>query len=61
MALKAKDLTICIHHKERRSESLTKQRFHGIRTSSKVRVLVEYIFGVQNNDIGGTFVRSIGG
>lgn len=39
---------------------LTEQAKGSNRTKSTVRVRVEYVFGAQANDMGGTLVRTIG-
>ena len=49
-----------IHRKGKRGKPLTEQAKGSNRTKSSVRVRVEHIFGAQTNDMGGTFVRTIG-
>ena len=49
-----------IHRKAHRNRPLTKREQQGNKTRSKVRARVEHVFGAQTNDMGGTFVRSIG-
>ena len=58
--LKEKGLTSRIHYKGQRNKPLIKRQEQGNKTRSKIRVRVEHIFGAQNNDMGGTLVRSIG-
>ena len=58
--LKKKALTSRIHYKGQRNKPLIKRQEQGNKTRSKIRVRVEHIFGAQNNDMGGTLVRSIG-
>ena len=58
--LKEKGLSSRIHYKAHRNKPLTKRQEQGNKIRSKVRVRVEYIFGAQSNDMGGTQVRSIG-
>lgn len=58
--LKSKGLVSRIHRKGHRHTHLSKREQQDNKTSSKVRVRVEHIFGSQSNDMGGTLVRSIG-
>lgn len=58
--LKARKLTSHIHCTGKRCKPLTEQAKQSNRTKSTVRVRVEHIFGAQDNDMGGTLVRTIG-
>jgi len=58
--IKDKGLNSHIHRKGRRNKPLTKREIKSNNTRSKVRVRVEYMFGSQSNEMGGTLVRSIG-
>ncbi len=53
-------MTSHIHRKDQRGMPLTKQAQKSNWTKSTVLVRVEHIFGAQANDIGFTFVRTIG-
>jgi IS5 family transposase len=46
--------------KGKRGKPLTEQAKGSNRTKYTVRVRVEHVFGAQTNDMGGTFVRTIG-
>ena len=54
--LKEKGLKSRIH----RNRPLSEREKRSNQTKSKVRARVEHVFGSQNNDMGGTLVRSIG-
>ena len=58
--LTEKGLKSQIHRKGHRNKPLTEREKRGNKTRSKVRARVEYVFGAQSNDVGGTLVRSIG-
>ncbi len=58
--LSAKGLKSRVHRKGRRNKLLSEREKQGNKSRSKVRARVEHIFGAQNNDMGGTLVRSIG-
>jgi len=58
--LKERGLKSGIHRKACRHHPLSARERQGNRTRSKVRARVEHVFGAQANDMGGTFVRSIG-
>ncbi len=49
-----------IHHRSYRNRPLDGRHIKGNTTRSRVRARVEHVFGAQNNDMGGTLVRSIG-
>jgi IS5 family transposase len=59
--LRSKGLNSCIHPKGKRGKPLTEQALKSIRTRSsvRVRVRVEHVFGAQANDMDGTLVRTI--
>lgn len=58
--LKARGLASRIHRKGKRGKPLSKQAKQGNRTKSSVHVRVKHVFGAQANDMGGTYVRTIG-
>ena len=58
--LSAKGLKSRVHRKGRCNKPLSEREKQGNKSRSKVRARVEHIFGAQNNDMGGTLVRSIG-
>ena len=49
-----------IMRKGSRSRRLTKREEQGNGTKAKIRARVEHVFGAQENDMGGTLLRSIG-
>jgi len=49
-----------IHRKGKRGKPLTEQAKGSNRTKPSVRVRVEHVFGAQDNDMGGTLVRTSG-
>ena len=49
-----------IMRKGSRGRKLTKREQQGNGTKAKVRARVEHVFGAQENDMGGTLLRSIG-
>ncbi|MFP4465383.1 MAG: transposase [Alphaproteobacteria bacterium] len=49
-----------IHHKGHRNKPLSKYKQQVNKRRSKVRVRVEHVFGHQQNNMGGTLVRTIG-
>ena len=55
-----KGLKSRIHRKGRRNKPLNERGKRGNKTRSKLRARVEYVFGAQSNDVGGTLVRGIG-
>ena len=55
-----KGLKSRIHRKGHRNKPLNEREKRGNETRSKVRARVEYVFGAQSNDMGGTLVRGIG-
>ena len=58
--VKAKGLTSRIHRKAYRNRPLQDWEKAGNRRRSRFRARVEHVFGAQQNDMGGTLVRSIG-
>ncbi len=58
--LEDKALNSRIHRKGHRDKPLSERQKRGNKTRSTVRARVEHVFGAQNNDMGGTLVRSIG-
>ena len=48
-----------IMRKGSRGRKLTKREQQGNGTKAKVRARVEHVFGAQENDMGGTLLRSI--
>ena len=58
--VKAKGLTSRIHRKAYRNRPLQDWEKAGNRRRSRFRARVEHVFGAQQNDMGGTVVRSIG-
>lgn len=60
--LRARGLKSRIHRKGKRGKPLSEQGKASNRTKStvRVRVRVEHVFGAQTNDMGGTLVRTIG-
>ena len=60
--LRAQRFKSHIHRKGKRGKPLTEQAKGSNRTKSsvRVRVRVEHVFGAQANDMGGTLVRMIG-
>jgi IS5 family transposase len=55
-----KGLKSRIHRKGHRDKPPGERSMRGDKTRSKVRARVEYVFGAQSNDMGGTLARSIG-
>ena len=49
-----------IMRKGSRGGTLTKREMQGNGTKAKIRARVEHVFGAQENDMGGTVLRSIG-
>ncbi|MFP4387031.1 MAG: transposase [Alphaproteobacteria bacterium] len=49
-----------MHHKGHRNKPLSKYKQQVNKRRSKVRVRVEHVFGHQQNNMGGTLVRTIG-
>ena len=49
-----------IMRKGSRGRTLTKREKQGNGTKAKIRARVEHVFGAQENDMGGTLLRSIG-
>lgn len=49
-----------VHHKGKRGQPLSEARQRVNRNRSKVRALVEHVFGFQENSMGGKFIRTIG-
>ena len=58
--VKARGLTSRIHRKGYRNRPLHDWEKAGNRSRSRFRARVEHVFGAQQNDMGGTLVRSIG-
>ena len=58
--LKARGLTSRIHRKGYRNRPLRDWEKAGNQSRSRFRARVEHVFGAQQNDMGGTLVRSIG-
>ena len=58
--VKAKGLTSRIHRKASRNRPLHAWEKAGNRRRCRFRARVEHVFGAQQNDMGGTLVRSIG-
>ena len=58
--VKAKGLTSRIHRKGYRNRPLRDWEKAGNKSRSRFRARVEHVFGAQQNDMGGTLVRSIG-
>ena len=58
--LKARGLRSRIHRKGYRNRPLRDWEKAGNQSRSRFRVRVEHVFGAQQNDMGGTLVRSIG-
>ena len=58
--VKARGLRSRIHRKGYRNRPLRDWEKAGNQSRSRFRVRVEHVFGAQQNDMGGTLVRSIG-
>ena len=58
--LKERGLKNEIHHKGYRGMPLTEAKQRVNHKRSKVRAMVEHIFGFQQNSLGGKFIRTIG-
>ena len=58
--VKAKGLTSRIHRKASRNRPLHAWEKAGNRRRCRFRARLEHVFGAQQNDMGGTLVRSIG-
>ncbi len=58
--LKKRGLKKEIHHKGYRGAPLTEVKQRVNHKRSKVRAMVEHIFGFQQNSLGGKFMRTIG-
>ena len=58
--LKEQNLKNEIHHKGYRGIPLTKAQQRVNQKRSKVRAMVEHIFGFQQNSLGGKFIRTTG-
>ena len=58
--VKARGLTSRIHRKACRNRPLRDWEKAGNQRRSRFRARVEHVFGAQQNDLGGTLVRSIG-
>ena len=58
--IKEKGLTSRIHRKGHRNRPLRDWEKAGNKNRSRVRARVEHVFGAQQNDMGGTLIRSIG-
>ena len=59
-AVKARNLTSRIHRKGYRNHPLRDWEKAGNQSRSRFRARVEHVFGAQQNDMGGTLIRSIG-
>ncbi|MDZ7841500.1 MAG: IS5 family transposase [Gammaproteobacteria bacterium] len=58
--LNAGDFHSQIHHKGKRGHALSEAKQRVNKTRSKVRALVEHVFGFQENSMGGKYIRTIG-
>jgi IS5 family transposase len=58
--LKGRGLKNEIHHKGYRGMPLTESKQRINHKRSKVRAMVEHVFGFQQNSLGGKFIRTIG-
>lgn len=58
--LKERMIRSHIHYKGQRNKPLSKRKQAANKRRSKVRARVEHIFGHQENNMGGTLVRTIG-
>lgn len=58
--LRAWELKSRIHRKGKRGKLLSAQGKASNRTKSTVRARIEYVFGAQTNNMGGTLVRTVG-
>ena len=58
--VKERGLTSRIHRKGYRNRPLCDWEKAGNQSRSRFRARVEHVFGAQQNDVGGTLVRSIG-